>query len=230
MNTLKNLGWMLAGAVGFMFFLAIFFITSLEEPARRDDLHWANARIDFKKKIEDADSNDAICISVGAHVSPERGVNKRLAKLGSIARMLHFPATAEWADEIDISTRGHAWLNIVSNKKKILTVGLWPEGLHINRELEESHEGWMTRCLLKGEAGKLIDAIDRRNNVTWTGYYNCSSFAADVWNELFPSDSDRITNQPVKLLRIETLGEAPFTRLVPPPPSPWGIIQTSIGR
>jgi hypothetical protein len=228
MNILKNIGLMLAGAVVFAIFIAILLLTSLEKPPRQDDLHWKHTRSDFIKKIEDADSNDPICISVGAHVSSERGANKSLAKLGRIARILNLPVTAEWAEEIEISTRGHAWLNILSKKERILTVGLWPEGLHVNRELDESPEGWMTRCLLKGEAGRLIDAIDRRNNVTWTGYFNCSSFAADVWNELFPSE--RITNQPVKLDHIKSLGEAPFTRLVPPPPSPWGIIQTSIGR
>lgn len=219
---------MLAGAVGFGFLLVIFLITHLEKPPPRDEAHWGKSWIDLKNKIKDADSNDPICISVGAHVSSERGVNKRLAKLGSIAQMLHLPNTAEWANEIEISTRGHAWLNILSKDERILTVGLWPEGLQVNRELEESSEGWITRCLMKGEAGKLIDAIDRRNNVTWTGYYNCSSFAADVWNELFTSV--RITNQPDRLRRIESLGDAPFTRLVPPPPSPWGIIQTSMGR
>lgn len=228
MKSLKIIFYFIFGAISSALAIVLFLICYLEEPALHTDLHWENAKINFKNRIEDTDPNEAICLSVGAHVSPERGVNKSLAKLGQLVRKIGFRSTGEWADEVDISTRGHAWLNILSGKKRILTVGLWPGGVHVNSELDENPEGWMTRCLSKGEAGKIIDAIERRSNVTWTGYYNCSNFVADVWNELFPSD--RINSQPVKLHRIESLGNAPFTRLIPPPPSPWGIIQTSIGR
>lgn len=98
----------------------------------------------------------------------------------------------------------------------------------MDRERSESPDGWIVRCIPPGEGDKLLIAIERRKNVTWTGYYNCASFAADIWNEVFPGD--RITSQPVRLYKIASLGDAPFTRLVPLPPSPWGVIQTSIGR
>lgn len=187
-----------------------------------------NNRLELYKNVREADKQGQLCVSVGAHISPDRSVNIGLANVAKLAAKLHLPATSEWAEEVSIATQGHAWLNIYSGEERIQTVGLWPGGIFLDRERAESTHGWIVRCISPGEGDKLLNAIERRNNVTWTGYYNCASFVADIWNEVFPGD--KITSQPARLYKIAVLGDAPFTRLVPLPPSPWGIIQTSINR
>ncbi len=196
-------------------------------PAQTDAL-LANNRVKLQKNVYDADKKGSLCVSIGAHVSSERSVNVGLERVSSLARVLHLPATNEWVQEVSIATRGHAWLNIYSGENRIQTVGLWPGGIFLDRERGEPPGGWIVRCIAPGEGGKLLKAIERKNNVTWTGYYNCASFVADVWNEVFPDDP--VTSQPVRLTRIDDFSDVPFTRLVPLPPSPWGIIQTSIER
>lgn len=106
--------------------LLLFFV---ERSPKQTDASLSNGRLKLYRNVHDADKKGQLCVSVGAHVSPDRSVNVGLANVARLAAILHLPATSEWAEEVSIATRGHAWLNIYSGEDRIQTVGLWPGGI-----------------------------------------------------------------------------------------------------
>lgn len=127
----------------------------------------------------------------------------------------------DFVAELEVVTRGHAWIS-VKDGSSCRTYGLFDKGA--TRDLEAKYQQGIvrTKTITESEMQRLEEAISLRNDYRWTGYYNCATYAADLWEA---ATGERLNVIPEKLFAIKNGVISANSSLKPLPPSPLGLMQ-----
>ncbi|EKA7384889.1 hypothetical protein OL309_004745 [Vibrio parahaemolyticus] len=171
-------------------------------------------------------SDEKITLTIHANLSSETAVPRRIKLFKKLA-------TGSYLDllsEAEVVTAGHAWIS-VKDSNQCKTYGLFGEGVTVDAE-KKYDPGILRSTTINREQYKaLMEAIESRNDYNWMGYYNCASYASELWEA---ATGEFINPIPRKLFYSSEVGgvysSKQNTKLNPLPPSPLGIIQDIIKK
>lgn len=171
---------------------------------------------------------DQIVLTIHANVDATTQAPAYLRKIQSLRLGYLYQPLQQLLGETESISRGHAWISVKKNNV-CTTYGLFGDGPNINHErnylpgIQRSVE--ISELHLKN----LMIAISARKEYQWTGYYNCASYASELWQS---ATGELINPVPVGTYYVDNSGQRVVIRknvkLNPLPPAPLGIVQSII--
>lgn len=174
-----------------------------------------------------AASNEKIVVTIHANIDPTTTVPTWLSRLKGAKAIGNDEAYRLLAESESVSA-GHAWIS-VRQGATCRTYGLFDGGPRIDREKQYGPGIQRNREISQTQLSALQEAIRNRADYQWTGYYNCASYATELWKE---ATGETINPVPVKTFYVDSKGDRheikQNVRLKPLPPSPLGVVQEII--
>lgn len=172
-------------------------------------------------------SNEEIVITIHANIDPTTTAPTWLRRLRSGAQAIESDAYRLLAEAESVSV-GHAWIS-VRKGATCRTYGLFDGGPKIDQEKKYSPGIQRSLEISQAQLSALQEAIRNRSDYQWTGYYNCASYATELWKE---ATGETINPVPTKTFYVDSKGDRfeikQNVRLKPLPPSPLGVVQEII--
>lgn len=128
---------------------------------------------------------------------------------------------SDFLAELEVAMRGHAWIS-VNDANGCRTYGMFGEGPTQNLEISYLPGHTRTHTLTADQSKSLLNAIREREDYKWLGYYNCASYATDLWEA---ATGENIGPVPSRLYAIKEGVISENSALKPLPPSPLGVAQ-----
>jgi len=177
---------------------------------------------------ETQSNREKITLTIHANIDPRTTVPTWLGRLKEGARNIGLKDGYRLLAEAESVSAGHAWIS-VKHGTSCKTYGLFGDGPAVNRELTYASGILRSLEISPEQLSALNIAIKKRFDYQWTGYYNCASYASEIWKE---ATGEFINPVPVKTFYVNNSGARyeikENIRLKPLPPSPLGIIQEII--
>lgn len=175
-------------------------------------------------------AGEPIVLTVHANTEATTQAPKYLRGIQAIPLLGAYEPLREALAEAESVTRGHAWIS-VRQGSQCTTYGLFGNGPTKNQE--RNYEAGLVRTteLTEAQYQKLLAAIAARGDYNWTGYYNCASYASELW---LAATGELLNPVPVGLVWIDASGQRRQLKqnvhLKPLPPAPLGLVQEIIAK
>lgn len=173
-------------------------------------------------------SNERIVVAIHANLDTTTAAPTWLRRLKDGFKGIGIDDAYRLLAEAESISAGHAWIS-VRQGVTCKTFGLFDGGPKVDQERMYAPGIQRSREISRSELSQLQDAVRQRLDYQWTGYYNCASYAAELWKE---ATGETINPVPTKTYYVDSKGERieirKNVRLKPLPPSPLGVIQEII--
>lgn len=175
-----------------------------------------------------AASNENIVVTIHADIDPTTTAPTWLSRLKGGAKAIGNGDAYRLLAEAESVSAGHAWIS-VRQGATCRTYGLFDGGPRVDQETQYGPGIQRSREISQTQLSALQEAIRNRADYQWTGYYNCASYATELWKE---ATGETINPVPVKTFYVDSKGDRyeikQNVRLKPLPPSPLGVVQEII--
>lgn len=175
-----------------------------------------------------AASKEKIVVTIHANIDPTTTAPTWLGRLKNGAKAIGNGDAYHMLAEAESVSAGHAWIS-VRQGASCRTYGLFDGGPRVDQEKKYGPGIQRSREISQAQLLALQEAISSRTDYQWTGYYNCASYATDLWKE---ATGETINPVPVKTFYVDSKGDRyevkQNVRLKPLPPSPLGVVQEII--
>ncbi len=171
---------------------------------------------------------DKITITIHANIDPRTTAPTWLGRLKGGANILGNKDAYRLMAEAESVSAGHAWISL-KHGATCNTYGLFDGGPAVDRERAYGTAIQRSMEISPAQLSVLQSALRARSDYQWTGYYNCASYASEIWKEV---TGELINPVPVGTYYVDSSGDRheikKNVRLKPLPPSPLGIVQEII--
>ncbi len=172
--------------------------------------------------------SEKVLITIHANIDPSTTTPTWLSRLKSGAQAIGNNDAYRLLAEAESVSAGHAWIS-VKQRGACKTYGLFDGGPKIDQEKKYNPGILRSLEISESQLSALHEAIRSRSDYQWTGYYNCASYASELWKE---ATGETINPVPSKTFYVDSKGGRHEVkqniRLRPLPPSPLGVIQEII--
>ena len=173
-------------------------------------------------------SSDRIVLTIHANVDAATQAPAYLRRIQSLHLGDLYKPLQQLLGEAESITRGHAWISVKQNSA-CTTYGLFGDGPNKNHERGYSPGIQRSVEISEPQLQSLLTAVSARKDYQWTGYYNCASYASELWQA---ATGELINPVPVGTVYVDTSSRRAVlktnVRLKPLPPAPLGIVQSII--
>ncbi|KEI72157.1 hypothetical protein [Endozoicomonas elysicola] len=171
------------------------------------------------------DLNKKYVLTIHANISQETAAPTLLRSLKSVTKLAGESKLLSILSEAESVSAGHAWISLRTSDS-CTTYGLFGEGTTINKEQKYRTGLIRSKEINLDQFNKLNKAIHKRENYQWTGYYNCASYASEIWNEVTGESINPVPEKSFHYTGLDGDYESKANvYLNPLPPSPLGIVQ-----